>query len=100
MLLGFRIFFLRQRKAEQGGVFRDESGIDLRELHETAREQTGAAEEHERERHFDHDERTAQPAARAAFGRAARPLLQRFVDIRARREPARARCRRPIRSRR
>ena len=87
LLLGQRVFLLRQREPENGGVFRSKTWIDMRELHETARQQTGAAEQHEREGHFDHDERAAQPAARAAFGRTARALLQRLVHIGARGEP-------------
>ncbi len=58
------IFFLGQRQPQNGGVFRDETGIDMGELHETAREQAGAAEEDERKRDLNHNERAAQTTAR------------------------------------
>ena len=84
------VFFLRKREPKQGGVLRDETRIDARELYETARQQTRSAKQHQRESHFDHDERTAQPAARAALGGTACALLERFVHIGAGREPRRS----------
>ena len=67
LLVVLRVFFLGQRQPHQGRVFRNESGIDVGQLHETARKQAGAAEKDERESHFDHYQRAPQPAARAAF---------------------------------
>ena len=87
LLFGLRIFFLRQREPKEGRVFRNKPGIDVGELHETARQQTRAAQKHERKRDFDDNERTPQPSARAAFGGAARALFQRFVHVGARGEP-------------
>ena len=66
-----------------------ETGIDIGQANEAAREQARAAEQHQREDDFQHDKRAAQSAARPAFGAAARSLLERFVYIAARREPRR-----------
>src|ERR1044072_3015532 len=78
LLILLSVFFAWQREAHQGGVFRDESGIDLSELHETAREQARAAEKNERESYFDYYQRAAQPPARTALSRTSRSLLQRL----------------------
>ncbi len=90
LLLGLRVFRLGQRKTKQGGVFRIETRIDMRKLHETAGEQSRAAEQDESKGDFDDDEGAAEPAARAAFGRAACTLLQSLVHISARGEPGRS----------
>ncbi len=43
LLLVFLVFFLRQREPQDGGVGRIESGIDVRQPHEAAREKARSA---------------------------------------------------------
>ena len=79
LLLRFFVFFLRQGEPKDGGVFRREPGIDMGEPHETAREQSGAAQEHKRECDLDNNERAPQPTARVS--RSTRALFQAFLHV-------------------
>ena len=70
------------RQAQRQHVGRVEAELDVHHPEEAADEQTGADEEHERERDFDHHERAAQAAASGVGGRAASAFLHRAGKIR------------------
>ena len=70
-----------QLERHRHDVRRVEAGIDVRQTVEAPDQQTGAAQEHERECHLRRDERVAQEDPPPASRRAAAAFLQRLDRI-------------------
>ena len=66
----------RNRDLHRDDPRRIEARVHVEEIHEAANEQAGACQQHQREGHFDHDERAAGPVAASATAGAA-ALLER-----------------------
>src|SRR5262245_51023879 len=71
---------LRQVGAENQDVFGQKSRLDIQQAGEAFDQQSGAGQQNQRQRHFAHDQRRAQPLLSPTGRRALAALFQGFAD--------------------
>ena len=94
------LYCFGQGQAREENVPRFEPEVDLLQPDEAAHQQSGARQQHERQRHFDHHQRAAQFAVPESAADAFARILERLHDIAPCQSAAPARARTAARSQR